>query len=210
MEISSLWGQILTIISESGIWAMLFVALLIILIRSNNKREEKYQEVISKLGESLKKVEEIKEDVEDLKFTAGIGGNSQLAETIATTKSEIEKPSVLSKENQNLSTNMILINECHVQNGSPVLSYPAQNPVELSEVEPKQIEETTGQNTEYLGQQQEFKASTEQQQAVIASEQQTSVVAEQQILAEAVTSEPQQVQDVAEPQTQPQGGQYVN
>ena len=53
-------------------------ALLIILISSNNAREQKYQEIIRALSNSLKKVEEVKEDVEDIKFAMGIGGNSKL------------------------------------------------------------------------------------------------------------------------------------
>lgn len=78
MEISSLWTSLLGLVSESGIWAMLFVTLLVVLIKNNNSREAKYQQIINKLSSSLKVVEEIKEDVEDLKFSAGIGGGSKL------------------------------------------------------------------------------------------------------------------------------------
>lgn len=74
----SFWTALFKVVSESGIWAMLFVTLLIVLITGNNRREEKYQEIIRALGNSLKKVEEIKEDVEDIKFGMGIGGNSNL------------------------------------------------------------------------------------------------------------------------------------
>lgn len=63
----------MSLVSESGVWAMLFLALLIVLIKSNNEREQKYQNIIEKLGNSLKKVEEIKEDVEDMKTAMGIG-----------------------------------------------------------------------------------------------------------------------------------------
>ncbi|MBQ8468686.1 MAG: hypothetical protein IJ542_02900 [Clostridia bacterium] len=80
MDFENVWSVIVSIVSESGVWAMLFVALLIILISSNNKREEKYQEIIRALANALKKVEEIKEDVEDIKFSMGIGGNSKLTE----------------------------------------------------------------------------------------------------------------------------------
>ena len=74
----SFWSTLLSVVSESGVWAMLFVTLLIVLITGNNRREERYQEIIRALGNSLKKVEEIKEDVEDIKFGMGIGGNSKL------------------------------------------------------------------------------------------------------------------------------------
>ena len=81
MEFENIWNVVVSIVSESGVWAMLFVTLLIILITSNNKREEKYQEIIRALANALKKVEEVKEDVEDVKFTMGIGGNSQMGKT---------------------------------------------------------------------------------------------------------------------------------
>ncbi len=99
MELNSIWNIILSLVSESGVWAMLFLALLIILIKSNNQREAKYQNIIEKLGNSLKKVEEIKEDVEDLKHAAGIGGktNKQADETKEENVSEQSK-----KQNENL------------------------------------------------------------------------------------------------------------
>lgn len=78
MDFENFWNIIISVVSESGIWAMLFVVLLIILITSNNAREQKYQEIIRALSNSLKKVEEIKEDVEDIKFSMGIGGNSTM------------------------------------------------------------------------------------------------------------------------------------
>ena len=102
MELNSIWNIILSLVSESGVWAMLFLALLIILIKSNNERERKYQNIIEKLGNSLKKVEEIKEDVEDLKTVMGIGHKVQndglnLSSTIndiqidKETKNEVER-----------------------------------------------------------------------------------------------------------------------
>ena len=99
MELNSIWNIILSLVSESGVWAMLFLALLIILIKSNNQREAKYQNIIEKLGNSLKKVEEIKEDVEDLKHVAGIGGKTkkQADETKEENVSEQSK-----KQNENL------------------------------------------------------------------------------------------------------------
>lgn len=98
MELNSIWNVILSVVSESGVWAMLFLALLILLIKSNNEREQKYQNIIEKLGNSLKKVEEIKEDVEDLKTVAGIGHKK--TETLDKTK-QITKPNQTQKENIN-------------------------------------------------------------------------------------------------------------
>ena len=83
MDLNSIWNVILSLVSESGVWAMLFLALLIILIKSNNERERKYQNIIEKLGNSLKKVEEIKEDVEDLKTAVGIGHKTNNDESVS-------------------------------------------------------------------------------------------------------------------------------
>ncbi len=88
MELSSIWSIILSMVSESGVWAMLFLALLLVLIKSFNKREEIYQNLIKMLGKSLNKVDEIKEDIEDLKFVSGIGGNSKLNKNTSTNSTE--------------------------------------------------------------------------------------------------------------------------
>lgn len=108
MDLSSIWSMILSLVSESGVWAMLFLALLIVLIKSNNARESKYQTIIEKLGNSLKKVEEIKEDVEDLKFAAGIGGTQKTADKnnikntqINNTTNQIIEPTQKEKEATN-------------------------------------------------------------------------------------------------------------
>ena len=85
MEFETFWHIVLNIVSESGIWAMLFVILLIILITSNNAREQKYQDIIRALSNSLKKIEEVKEDVEDIKFSMGIGGNSKMQNSVEKT-----------------------------------------------------------------------------------------------------------------------------
>ena len=77
MNFEYVWRMVLSFVSNSGIWALLFVVLLIVLITTNGQREEKYQSIIEALSRSLKKVEEIKEDVEDIKFTMVIGGNSR-------------------------------------------------------------------------------------------------------------------------------------
>ena len=89
MEFENFWNIVISVVSESGVWAMLFVILLISLISSNNAREQKYQEIIRALSASLRKVEEVKEDVEDIKFSLGIGGNSKL--NVADTKQKEKK-----------------------------------------------------------------------------------------------------------------------
>lgn len=105
MDLSSIWNVILSLVSESGVWAMLFLALLIILIKSNNEREQKYQNIIEKLGNSLKKVEEIKEDVEDLKTAIGIGHKADQpiqAETKVSAMPQEENTNESKTESENL------------------------------------------------------------------------------------------------------------
>ena len=58
-----IWDQAL----NSGLWAMLFVGLFITQMRDSKAREEKYQALVESLAEKLKIVEEIKEDIDDIK-----------------------------------------------------------------------------------------------------------------------------------------------
>ena len=58
-----IWDQAL----NSGLWAMLFVGLFITQMRDSKAREEKYQALVASLAEKLKIVEEIKEDIDDIK-----------------------------------------------------------------------------------------------------------------------------------------------
>ena len=62
-----MWQDILNIIISNGIFAILFVSLLFIQIKDSKKREEKYQEAIKKLSHHLDVVEDISEDVKEMK-----------------------------------------------------------------------------------------------------------------------------------------------
>lgn len=62
-----MWQDIINIIISNGIFAILFVSLLFIQIKDSKKREEKYQEVIKKLSHHLDVVEDISEDVKEMK-----------------------------------------------------------------------------------------------------------------------------------------------
>lgn len=67
-------SALLTWIGEFGIWAGLFIWLLLTTMKENKSREEKLyktinenQSIINKLANSLEIVKEIKEDLEDIK-----------------------------------------------------------------------------------------------------------------------------------------------
>lgn len=61
-----MWDKVLEIAATNGIWAVLFVVLLVYLLQDSKKREDKYQKTIETLTERLEIVAEIKEKVDRL------------------------------------------------------------------------------------------------------------------------------------------------
>ncbi|MGD9901010.1 MAG: BhlA/UviB family holin-like peptide [Spirochaetales bacterium] len=62
-----MWEQIFDLAIGNGLWAALFVGLLIFELKDSNKREKKYQETIKDLNEHLGTVKDIKTDVKQIK-----------------------------------------------------------------------------------------------------------------------------------------------
>ena len=62
-----MWEQIWETAINSGLWAMLFVALFAIQIKDSKTRETKYQNLINSLADKLEIVELIKEDIDEIK-----------------------------------------------------------------------------------------------------------------------------------------------
>ncbi|MGN1222216.1 MAG: BhlA/UviB family holin-like peptide [Christensenellales bacterium] len=62
-----MWEEVLNLAIKNGLWAVLFMALFIFVIKDSTNREKKYQETISNLTEHLGVVKMIKEDVDDIK-----------------------------------------------------------------------------------------------------------------------------------------------
>ena len=62
-----MWQEIFNLAISNGIFAVLFLGLLIYFLRDSSKREKKYQETILKLGNALEIVQSVKQDVEDIK-----------------------------------------------------------------------------------------------------------------------------------------------
>lgn len=60
-------NEILKIAVNQGLWAVLFVVLLFFVLNENSKREEKYQDIISKLTDKFNILEDVKKDVEEVK-----------------------------------------------------------------------------------------------------------------------------------------------
>ncbi|WP_298042484.1 BhlA/UviB family holin-like peptide [uncultured Clostridium sp.] len=60
-------NEIIKTIASQGAWALLFVWLLFYVLRENSKRENNYQETINKLADKISIIEDIKEDVKEIK-----------------------------------------------------------------------------------------------------------------------------------------------
>ena len=62
-----MWQNILDLAIKNGLWAVLFLGLLIYVLKDSNKREKKYQQTIKDLTEHLGIVHDIKKEVEQVK-----------------------------------------------------------------------------------------------------------------------------------------------
>ncbi len=62
-----MWQEIFNLAVNNGLWAVLFLVLLFYVLKDSRAREKKYQETIDRLGTSIQTVEEIKEDVQEIK-----------------------------------------------------------------------------------------------------------------------------------------------
>ena len=62
-----MWQNIMELALTNGLWSALFVGLLVYELRDSSKREKKYQETIQKLNTHLEIVNDIKEEVKELR-----------------------------------------------------------------------------------------------------------------------------------------------
>lgn len=62
-----MWEEILKLAVSNGIWAVLFLGLLIYQLRDSAGREKKYQITIEKLNQHLDVVNELQNDINDIK-----------------------------------------------------------------------------------------------------------------------------------------------
>lgn len=61
-----MWESIIEAAASNGLWALLFVGLLVYLLQDSKKREEKYTKTIESLSDCLHTVEEIQTDVKSI------------------------------------------------------------------------------------------------------------------------------------------------
>ena len=62
-----MWEQIVNLAISNGLFAVLFLGLLVYQLKDSRTREKKYQETIINLGNALEVVQSVKEDVKDIK-----------------------------------------------------------------------------------------------------------------------------------------------
>lgn len=81
-----MWEEILNLAIKNGLWAVLFMALFIFVIKDSANREKKYQQTISNLTEHLGVVKMIKEDVDDIKTIVYKSEKSKTKKSKSTTE----------------------------------------------------------------------------------------------------------------------------
>ena len=62
-----MWEQIVNLAISNGLFAVLFLGLLVYQLKDSRSREKRYQETISRLGTALDIVQSVKSDVEEIK-----------------------------------------------------------------------------------------------------------------------------------------------
>jgi uncharacterized protein YoxC len=62
-----MWSKIVDLAITNGLWAVMFLGLLIYLLKDSRTREVKYQETIKELNKTLNVVNEIREDITEIK-----------------------------------------------------------------------------------------------------------------------------------------------
>ncbi len=63
----NIWNDILSIVVSNGIFAILFVWLFCYQLRDSSKRESKYQDTIGQLTLHLRVLDDVKQDLTDIK-----------------------------------------------------------------------------------------------------------------------------------------------
>lgn len=62
-----MWEEIVNLAIQNGLFAVLFLGLLVYSLKDSNKREKKYQQTIESLNKHLDVVEDIEKNVEVIK-----------------------------------------------------------------------------------------------------------------------------------------------
>ncbi len=77
-----MWDEVFSVALTNGIFACLFVALLIYELKDSRQREKKYQKTIDTLSSRLVTIEKIHEDIDEIKQTVVIKRGKKYNENI--------------------------------------------------------------------------------------------------------------------------------
>lgn len=73
-----IWNEIISIVISNGVFAILFVCLFCYQLKDSRKREDKYQQTIERLSESLNTLDEVKSDLAEIKdYLKSENGNEE-------------------------------------------------------------------------------------------------------------------------------------
>ena len=72
-----IWNEVISVVVSNGIFATLFVFLFFYQLKDSAKREKAYQQTIQDLTEHLEMIEEVKEEVSELKNVITKGENNE-------------------------------------------------------------------------------------------------------------------------------------
>ena len=67
--VTSMWENIFDLAINNGLWAVLFLGLLVYQLKDSRVREVKYQSIIASLTDKLDLIQKVSEDVSDIKDT---------------------------------------------------------------------------------------------------------------------------------------------
>ena len=70
-----MWEQIVNLAISNGLFAVLFLGLLVYQLKDSRSREKRYQETIARLGTALDIVQSVKNDVEEIKEMLNVDCN---------------------------------------------------------------------------------------------------------------------------------------
>ncbi len=70
-----MWEQIVNLAISNGLFAVLFLGLLVYQLKDSRSREARYQETIARLGNALDIVQSVKSDVEEIKEILNVERN---------------------------------------------------------------------------------------------------------------------------------------
>ncbi len=77
-----MWDEVFSVALTNGIFACLFVALLVYELKDSRQRERKYQKTIDTLSSRLVIIEKVHEDVDEIKQTITIKKGEKSNENI--------------------------------------------------------------------------------------------------------------------------------